>query len=268
VTRAQQAVQRGAPAEVRFKLIRDYLIVLPGYLGPRRSNFLLDTGASPSVVDVKVARELGLHGQAGALQLLNGTVRDESATLPELRLGPIHKQALPVVVRDLSFIQKELGIQVDATIGLDVIGQTSFSIDYRERRLLFGPAAHVRNAVSFHPEPPFIAVELQVQRRRLRLLVDTGTPGLTLFRQRVRGLDAVPARATAPSQTMAGPLAANQVLLSDVRLGAASLGPQVASVVEDATGAGGNCDGLIGPAALRVRRVRFDFERSEFGWGK
>ena len=45
----------------------------------------------------------------------------------------------PVIVQDLSFAEKALGIRVDAMIGFDVLGQSPFTIDYESRKLVFGP---------------------------------------------------------------------------------------------------------------------------------
>jgi len=38
-----------------------------------------------------------------------------------MRLGPIEAEGVPVLVRDLSFIEQDLGVRVDAMVGLDVL---------------------------------------------------------------------------------------------------------------------------------------------------
>ena len=61
-----------SPNEVPFKLYRGYVIVVRGSIGGLKNlNFLVDTGAVPSVVDARIARKLHLRGQAGASRCAN-----------------------------------------------------------------------------------------------------------------------------------------------------------------------------------------------------
>ena len=55
-----------SPNKVPFKLYRGYVIVVRGTIGGLKNlNFLVDTGAVPSVVDAHIAQKLHLRGQAG-----------------------------------------------------------------------------------------------------------------------------------------------------------------------------------------------------------
>src|ERR1700757_1960990 len=54
--------ERPAKSAVSFELYRDYLIVVRGTAGPVKGlNFLLDTGATPSVLDPRLAGKLHLE---------------------------------------------------------------------------------------------------------------------------------------------------------------------------------------------------------------
>ena len=79
----------------------------------------MDTGAYPSVIDQKIAHNLGLAEQPSRVNLSNTSVQARIVVLPSLLLGPVRVESLPVLTQDLSFFQKALGQKVDA-IGMDV----------------------------------------------------------------------------------------------------------------------------------------------------
>src|SRR6202012_2174235 len=92
---------------VHFDLYRDYFIVARGTAGPLKGlNFLLDTGASPTVLDRRVAEKLQIDQAPASMAVLGGSVQATQATVPSLELGPVRRDGLGVVVEDLSFFQK------------------------------------------------------------------------------------------------------------------------------------------------------------------
>ena len=123
---------------VRFDLYHGYLMVARGSAGTLKGlTFLLDTGASSSVLDPEIARRLHLQRLPASIAVLGGSVPAERSVAPSLNLGPTQRNNVPVF-ENISFLQKALPVRVDGIIGLDVLGQSAFVIDYPARRIHFG----------------------------------------------------------------------------------------------------------------------------------
>src|ERR1700692_4172816 len=103
--------------EVRFDLYYNYLIVARGSAGSLKGlNFLLDTGASPTVLDRRLAQKLQLEERPRVLAGLNGRAVTGRGILPTLQFGPTRKDNLPVLIEDLSFLEHALTVRIDAVI--------------------------------------------------------------------------------------------------------------------------------------------------------
>src|SRR6266581_4017941 len=206
--------------EVHFRLYRNYLIVVQGSLGLLDGlNFLVDTGANPTAVDQKIAKKLGLGGHPKKLDLLDQNVPVEAAVLPTLRLGPIRAESLPGIIQDLSPIEKNLGVRIDAIVGFGVLSAESFAIDYEAKKIVFGAIEALPFAVPFDTAPPKLTVLLRVGDQIVRLLLDTGAQDVLLFECSLHGrMRELGVKQSSSSEDM--PFDTQEALLSGVRLGA------------------------------------------------
>src|SRR4029077_10585792 len=92
--------------EVPFHLIDGWAIVLEGTLGGvPHQKMLIDTGAVPSEINIRVARQLGLSGSLQKLSLMNRAVGVERLRVPGVRVGPVAVEALEMVAMDLGRIE-------------------------------------------------------------------------------------------------------------------------------------------------------------------
>jgi predicted aspartyl protease len=255
---------------VRFSLYRDYLIVVKGSAeGLNELNLLVDTGADPSVVDQRLAAKLQLQPQAARVAVLNQTVAAGKAVLPHLEVGPVRIDNLPVLVEDLSFLEKGLQVRIDAVVGLDVLGRNSFSIDYKAREIHFGDCPLMPFSVPLQLQQRFVTVDVNLNAQPFRLLVDTGASSLMLFATRIqnRVLD-LRVQQVKSSVNLAGRFDRKRVLFQDVRIGTVGLGQQAGFVVDDEKDPGRDFDGLLSPRALGVTEVAFDFQHGTLGWSR
>ena len=254
--------------EIPFKLYRDYTIVVQSSIGGlRKCNLLIDTGAVPSVLDRRVARKLRLTGRPEDVSVFTRSIQAQRVVLPDLRLGPIQAEAVSVLVRDLSFIEEELGVRVDAMVGLDVLGRSDFSIDYAAKKLVFGPVERLESAFAFQAGPGFVYATIQIQGQPVRLLVDTGANHLVLFDGRVQGrITGLHPLGTKTNSNLGGDVTLKQVQLKEVRLGGKDFPTLEAFLLGNSGGDLPGFDGLLGVRALGLTRLSFDFARHTIFW--
>jgi predicted aspartyl protease len=257
--------------ELPFKLYNENLIVVKGSVGPIGDvSILLDTGTSPTAISTDLARRLNLHGATEPLVSANGEIDVDSVILPRIDVGMLHISSARVVVQDLSFMQRRLGISIGAVAGLDLIGTGSFMIDYGKRTIIFSPTEAPKKSVRFETQKPYLTVKAHLNGRELRLLVDSATPRLLLFASRLGSLPAdLHQLATShdpPMFTANGTMRARWFYASHVRLGTQSIGSQMILIADGDLDPGYEFDGLLGLAKTGFQKIWFDFENGLFGW--
>jgi predicted aspartyl protease len=257
-------------ATVKFDLYRDYLIVAQGSAGPWKGlNFLLDTGASPTVLDPRLAQKLHLEEQPASIVVVDGRARAGRAVVPSLEFGPIRIGNLPVLIEDLSFLERALPVRIDAIVGLDVLGQSSFMIDYLSREIHFGPVPRLPVSIPLRMREGLAIVDAEVNHSPAHLLVDTGASSLILFETKMpRSVSALQISAVQRSTNMIGAFDRKQVRLESLRFGEAEFDKKPAFLVHNRSDAAQDFDGLMSPAALGIRRVAVDLGRGELGFSR
>ncbi len=255
-------VRAGDRAErLPVRLISNYVIVQGSLAGRPNCTLVLDTGVNPSILHSRAAQEMNLVTTPQTVRMLDRKVQTTLTQLPSFDLGPVHRTSVPVLVHDLSQIERNLGIRIDALIGLDLLGQTSFTVDYIRRYIAFGPVEKTASSAKLISAQPGPIVEARIEGRPVRLLVDTGSPGLVLFfdpesnQTELKKAARTEAAATSRSR---------QILVRQAKVGNFELAPGKALLATE--GGGGEIEGLLGVAPLHPRVVAFDFERMRLYW--
>lgn len=266
---AKESTARNASIKgsVRFELYGGYLMVAAGSVGPIKNlHFLIDTGTNTTLLDSSIAQKLGLEGMREDVNILffDGAVEAVHTWAPSIELGPLRVFHRPVLVRDLSTLSNGLLVQIDGIIGLDVLGQSPFEVDYRTRRIHFGHLPHLPISIPLSKEQGLAVVNVEVNHATAHLLLDTGTPSLLIFRSKLPNLLASlkehkRKHVTAVKQSPQP----EKVSLPAVRLGEAEFAWQQAIVSESRDECGLNFDGVLSPAALRIDAFAVDLERGE-----
>jgi predicted aspartyl protease len=259
--------QSAAKAEVPFQLYNDNLIIVKATIGTVKNvNMILDTGTSPSAISQELADRLKLRGKTESLQTLNGTIQTQSLSLPSIQIGPLAASPVRVVVQDLSFMERSLGISLGGIAGLDILSSGSFTIDYRRRKVVFGPIAASAKAIRFETQKPFLTVKAKIEGHEVRLLVDSGTWGLLVYRNRLRTAQEQLRFDPIASISTAGGMTHVRWLSAVVSLGSDNLGSRNVAIADVDSDLKNDFDGLLGFTKMGFRKVSFDFENGLFGW--
>lgn len=250
-----------------FRLSSGYLIEVEGRIGGQAHlKFILDTGASISIVGPKIAQKLKLDAHPAQSFNFDRNLQWGTATIPEVQFGPIRAANVAVLVGDLARYSEFAG-KADAIIGMDLLQLSNFTIDFGAGHLIFDPDAPRTYLAGGDPMTKCLIVELQIQGRPVHMIVDTGLQGILLYEERLRR--SVPGLRTSGSiknATMGGRVPAKQATLPDVVLGHRNRELPVVFLPAPTEDALPGIDGIVGVAALQAHRVHFDFSSKTLTW--
>ena len=162
-------------------------------------------------------------------------------------------------------MDRSLGISLGGIAGLDILSSGSFTIDYRRKKIVFGPIAASEKTVQFETQEPFLTVKAMIEGHEVRLLVDSGTWGLLVYRNRLR-IAQEQLRLDPDSISTAGGMTHVRWLRAVVSLGSDNLGSRNVAIADVDSDLQNDFDGLLGFAKMGFRKVSFDFENGLFGW--
>jgi len=241
--------------------------MVEGQIGTQTNlKFILDTGATISIVDSRIADKLKLRCHSAESLSFDRKLTWRSTTVPEVQFGQIRAKNIQMFVGHLGEYS-EFAKKADAIIGMDLLKLINFSIDYDSKKIIFDSHRREHIPASGEPLSECLILELQVQGHPVRLIVDTGFPGLLLYEERL--LKHVPALRTAGRPTgvsIGGRLQAKQAVLPDVVLGTRNGEVSVLLVKAPPPDTLPGIDGLVGLAPLKARRVHFDFVEKRLSW--
>jgi hypothetical protein len=148
---------------------------------------------------------------------------------------------------------------IDAVVGLDLLGQSAFEINYTARQILFGPVPLLANSLPLRLQAGLPIVEAQVNHLSAHLMVDTGASSLVLFEPSApRPMRVSEVR---PTPGTIGEFDRKQVWLPSLKLGEAEFGKEPAFLVRSRSEGPQDFDGLMSPAALGITKLAIDLGR-------
>jgi hypothetical protein len=178
---------------IKFQLRDGYLIVVQTMVnGAGPFSFLLDTGATHTVIDPGLARQLqaSVIGKA-SLTTVSDVRKDQLVRLKEVRVGDSAVSELGAIIDKLDDVKlKSPGIR--GVLGEDFLSNFDFLIDYKERTLRFGEDAPAGERCRFEtmghyrglPTTNRLLIEaefMDVSGGKVQLQLDTGAKMPELF---------------------------------------------------------------------------------------
>jgi len=259
-----------ASNEMAIQVYGGFLVVARGSVNNADNlRFLLDTGASNSAIDRRLAERLGLHGQPAKVVDFDKTVALEWTEVQEMTFGPERICNVRVMIEDLGYF-RSTGVHVDGVIGLDLLRRESFLVDYARERVVFGPTATGgMPGVPMRADAKSITVEVELDMRPVWMVADTGTRGIVLYEDTLKDLLAnyrVEGRSGAVS--LGGPLESRIAIVPRLRLGGQDLEREVVLISAPGAKRLSGVSGYLGLAALDAKQVAFSFETNQLLWRK
>jgi hypothetical protein len=252
---------------IPFTLQDGYLIVMEGWIGAHRHlRLLLDTGATHSVLRSDLADEQEFVRRPTRMVNLDHVLTQELVEVPNFELGPIRIARLPMLLHDLAYL-RETGPGVDGVIGLDVLRLRSFSIEMGRRRITFGSSRTLRSSARMKLDDAYLAVEVQMLNRPVRLLLDTGVRTILLYRDWLGNrLPELRVEQQIRGASLGGAASLEVVTLPRVQLNGTNLERRAVLLQNSPAGFLPGVDGYLSLTSLGARHFSFDFERNIFSW--
>jgi len=261
---AQDPSKSSVSSTIPFQLRSGFLVVVNGQVGNLEGlKFIVDTGASYTFIDRKVADRLKLPRRPGKTTSFDREVPVEWAVIPDLRVGPVRTGAFRVMVAKLGEYS-ELAEHVNGIIGLDVLSKSEkILIDYEKQTISWELPGDLDGR---RPSPAYFAIPFVVQGFPMHLILDTGFQGILLYKDRLR--KALPDLQTQgkPIEVDFGRLQTTQVKLPGVRLVGQETVATVFLTNGPDTGDLPDVDGYLGITSLKAKRVELDFAARVLRW--
>jgi hypothetical protein len=259
-----------ASNEMAIEVYGGYLVVARGSVNNADNlRFLLDTGASNTAIDRRVADRLGLHGQAANVINFDKTVALEWTEVQEMTIGPERICNVRVIIEDLGYL-RSTGVNVDGVIGLDQLRRQSFLVDYAGERVVFGPTATGgMHGVPMRADAKSIRVEVELGARPVWIVADMGARGIVLYEDTLKDLLAnyrVERRTGVVS--LGGPVENRIAIVPRLRLGGQDLEREVVLISAPGAKRLSGVSGYLGLASLDAKQVAFSFETNQLLWRK
>lgn len=178
-----------AADSVKFKLMREYIIVIPVTVnGAGPYEFLLDTGTNTTLMSNEFARRIGLRPvDRVSLLTVSGTKIVLRSHLESIAVGSKSVANLEVLFSELREV-RSVKSEICGVLGQNFLRRFNYLIDYRKQQIeiedqdeLENGLCGERQSIESHAGRTLISVKYPSADQSWRLVLDSGMPTLLLF---------------------------------------------------------------------------------------
>ncbi len=265
---------------IPFELTNNLVILRAGIDGSKPLAFILDTGASTTVISDTRAKELGLklEGRTDATTQ-GGSIEASRVKGVSLNISGVEFNNMTLAAIRLSGLEAGLGQRVDGILGYEIFDRFVVEIDYASKIVTFyEPQSYNYSGrgevipISIGDNTPFVVGKITGSRIvEGSFLIDTGAPGIldiaSPFAAKHKLLDSVPHTILITSGALlAGRSSGKIARAKSFQMGSFVMKTPVANFSQDAEGTEGNeasteYGGLIGAEILRRFKLIIDYSR-------
>ncbi len=164
--------------------VENDLVIIPVRINglKRTFRFVLDTGAEITTLDAQVSRALGLpRGEDIDVLTVGAQGTVPTVRIQTLQFGPIQIGPISVAGYDLEGLSGGVDSKVDGVLGIDVLRQARFTIDFGKKELSFGEALQLKSVSNSTRVPVrqgaggYLVPVVLNGSDHIELLLDTGT---------------------------------------------------------------------------------------------
>jgi predicted aspartyl protease len=249
---------------IPFELQSGFLVVVQGQVGPRSGlHFILDTGATRSIIDQRLAANQAPHSKSTEVVSFDSRLDFQRTKVEGLGVGPLHATNPEVGVMNLPEYS-ELAKNADGIIGMDLLSASNkILIDYPRRTVSFTvPDAEAKPL----PHPRCFTITVSIQGVPLRLVVDTGFDAIAIFEDRLRSRLADLRTEGSPVQVRMGRFETTKIRVRDVSIEGLPETEEILLVRGPRENESEGVDGYLGVAALHADRIELDFAAGHLRW--
>jgi hypothetical protein len=189
-----------ASGPVRFNLLQGHLIIVPVSInGDGPFSFIFDTGASATIIDGEIAKQLALHS-AEAAHINSGAVTGVVTCyrLDILALGPKSVENLTVPCAELREIHS-ISPKIRGVLGQDFLARFNYILNYRHQRIEFEENGEFESNLLGTRVPvdrdrgrAIVAVQPSPARRQASpFVLDSGAARMVLFKAALENFEVV-----------------------------------------------------------------------------
>ena len=256
---------RASSQTVSFELHDDFLIVSKCTIGTLQNLVaVIDTGVTETTLDLRIAKRLSLSMRPEAASFGTRNVVVQAVSIPKIELGPLRSEHLSGIAGDLSPLTHSMGIRPDVLIGMDLLGMSKFLIDYKAKTITFGTVPSLPHSATLLPGRRFALLDATADGKMLRFQVDTGLNAVLIYGGKLCASAVL--QSDSHEAALGLVLRAQLAEIREFQIGGWKTKGFPAYVTDEIPGGEPGFDGLLGPKALGVRRLAFDFERHILAW--